>query len=184
MNFEEQVDFLARRRDRGQEIAFANRCADTSCYGNLEAGRRSVAALHLDVLGEADASTWAGWQPSLELGRICASGSPPRPGSKPCAGPFLPPRPWPQPRVARADTGGRSESVEDSTARECARRWESPRPSIRPDIRCRPTFRGASEQIGTTGYGNSTRSRISAPTTGWIFIFSNSSGVSLAGLAK
>ena len=35
--------------------------------------------------------------------------------------------------------------------------------------------------MGATGYGNFTRARISAPTTGWILIFSNSSLVSLPG---
>ena len=50
------------------------------------------------------------------------------------------------------------------------------------DSRCRPTFRGASERSGPPDTGNSTRSRISAPTTGWIFIFSNSDRVSLPGL--
>src|ERR1051325_5087378 len=35
--------------------------------------------------------------------------------------------------------------------------------------------------MGTTAYGNSTRAKISAPTIGWIFIFSNSSGVSFPG---
>ena len=38
--------------------------------------------------------------------------------------------------------------------------------------------------MGTTGYGNSTRSRISDPTIGWIFIFSNSSGVRRPGLER
>ena len=42
-------------------------------------------------------------------------------------------------------------------------------------------FSWCERTIGTTPYGNCTRARISDPTIGWIFIFSNSSGVSLPG---